>query len=90
LTYLAIGLAVLWAGTIVAFVWYVRERDRHDYTEREALFERHSQERRELYQRIQAPQLAVAQASVTPTDGTPKYINPEDDEAIGEYLESRS
>lgn len=48
----------------------------------------HKEERQELYQRIQAPMVAVAQHA-TPAAGNPlkHSIEPDDDDAYREYLE---
>lgn len=48
------------------------------------LLEDHRNERIELYQRIQAPQLTVAKHEVV-TDDEPAYISPFDDDGFHDY-----
>lgn len=67
-------LAVL-AFTVVAFVWHSDRKD-----------QRHDKHMRDLYQRLQAPELAVVE-HVTPEVDPPDPVDLTDDDA---YWESRS
>jgi hypothetical protein len=67
----------LFAAVVIAFLAYMYVTE-----------QRNRAERRELYQRIQAPQQAVSQAAVAQAaDPGSTYVAPDDDEAWEKYMD---
>lgn len=80
MTYIVVALLILQAAFVAAFFMLSERREQRFAAEREAWVA----ERRELNQRIQAPEVAVAQA--VQGDGSPGYIPVDDDAAYWKHL----
>lgn len=92
MTVLLAGLLLTNTLTVGAFLWMLRDQSRMFRAERAAMLDRHavehtahSEETMHLLNRIQAPAVAIAQA--TPPSEERPYISPFDDEALAEYEE---
>lgn len=85
MTYALIALELL---TIAAFLWFLREERYQHARDLAQQAKDHEIERDKLLNRIQAPELAVAQTWVDP-DPEPKHIPLEDDDQMTDYFRDR-
>ena len=75
------GLLVLYALTLTAFLWMLRDQSKQHVAQLEEQANAHHEETMHLLNRIQAPSIAVAESLSPEDDGELQYIPFDDDDA---------